>query len=50
MNPTICPTLFTNLLEYVFKSNLENIGFNINGENFKALRFADNKVLIANPL
>lgn len=48
---TISPKLFTNLLEYMFKSiDLENLGININGENLTHLRFADDIVLIADRL
>lgn len=48
---TISPKLFTTLLEYMFKSvELENMGININGENFSHLRFADDIVLISDSL
>ena len=44
----ISPKLFTNLLEYMFKrTNIENLGININGEKLSHLRFADDLVLFA---
>lgn len=48
---TISPKLFTNLLEYMFRSvDLENVGLNINGESLTHLRFADDIVLISDRL
>lgn len=47
----ISPKLFTNLLEYMFKrTNIENLGININGEKLSHLRFADDLILITDDL